>query len=187
GREALLMDSVVMATADITPGVEIKKEFLTMGKVLKENRIQGSFDGAQLDSLIGQTSNQLILKNGQISTVYFKGKDLTLKKKESIFVIKAEWIYMVSSSLRRGDLVEIYGPELIGTYRVAFVKDKEKREVYDTGTMVKNRENFIERTDSTTMIDHIEIICTLWDFQKIKGCAEGMELPGITIVQKEAL
>ncbi|MEG2199842.1 MAG: hypothetical protein RRY25_06115, partial [Anaerovorax sp.] len=97
GREALLMDSVVMATADITPGVEIKKEFLTMGKVLKENRIQGSFDGAQLDSLIGQTSNQLILKNGQISTVYFKGKDLTLKKKESIFVIKAEWIYMVSS------------------------------------------------------------------------------------------
>lgn len=187
GRETLLMDSVVIANVDIVPGVKIEKELLSFGKVLKENRIAGCLEYDQLNQAVGKTANQLILKNSPISTDYFKGKELILREDESVFVLKAEWIHMMSSSLRRGDLVEIYGPELIGAYRVAFVKDQERREVYDTGIMVKNRSNFIERTDSTAMINHIEIICTLADFKKIESSTVGMETPVITIVQKEAV
>lgn len=185
GREALLMDSVVVASVDILPGMEITDALLTSANVLKESRVKGSIDSDHMGSLIGKTANQLTLKNAQLSISYFEEKDMKVQSKESLFVIKADWIDMVSSSARRGDLVEIYGGELLGVYRVAFVKDKEDREITSIGSFVKNADNFVERTDSTAVIDHIEIICTLEEYEKIEAYATGETAPTLVVVQRK--
>ena len=120
---------------------------------------------------------------------YFKDNGFRLKKEETIFVIDPDWIAMRSSSLRRGDIVDIYGSNgagLLGTFQIAFVKDEAEREVKDAGEAVQNHtaSDILDRTDSTSVIDHIEIITTFSEYEKIAACVDGTTSSALIIVQR---
>jgi len=189
GRDAVLMEEIIVAKEDIDAGTKVNRNiFITVG-ISKENKIEGALTQSDIDDLQGKTASQLILKNDQISMKYFMQNEFYLKNNESIFVVDPGWIAMRSSSLRRGDLVDIYGADgrgVIGTFKVAFVKDSTEREIRDTGEEGLNRieNNLLERIDSTSMIDHIEIISTMSKYEELVDCATGVSPTALIIVQK---
>jgi hypothetical protein len=158
--------------------------------------------------LQGKVASQLIAKNDQIIPDYFSDNEFNLKRNESVFVIRPEWIAMRSSALRRGDIVDIYGTNglgLLGTFRIAYVKDEAEREVKNasngsggnvggntgsdagSGSGSGRNGDILARTDSTSVIDHIEIITTYQEYEKLTGSiggADGATPAALIIVQK---
>lgn len=172
GREMILLREVLVARNMIKQGTLVDESMFESRGVPKDNLIEGALKPKDAAILNGKVSAQMIAGNGQISSAYFRENEFYLKEGEAIFVIEPGWIAMRSSSLRRGDVVDIYagnGGECIGSYRVAFVKDEAEREVRDA--MIEGKtyieKEILERTDSTSMIDHIEIITTLGEYEKL--------------------
>lgn len=191
GRDALLMDTVVIANQDIEKGTKISKELLSSMSVLNEYKVKGFVKSNEIQKIYGKVANQRILKNSQISKEYFHRDDFRLHKGQSIYAIKQSWIAMRSSSLRRGDLAEIYilhdGIQQLGTYRIAFVKDNADREVKtvneNTGVR-KNNTEVLDREDSSSTIDHIEIICNVTQYETILNQVQFQLEPSLIIVPK---
>ena len=107
-----------------------------------------------------------------------------MKKGESIFSLKPWWIHSRSSSLRKGDLVDIYdstGKLYCGTFKVAYVKDEEEQEIIDAEG--KKGEELLERKFSTGVINHVEIIAQLHEYEYLRGLAEEQGM-SFLIVQK---
>lgn len=186
GREAILLDAVIVASETIPRGTIITRDMVSQSGVLPENRIYKVVEWAALPKIIGRAALQDILKNSQISIEYLADDDdFYLHGDKSIFVIKPDWIAMRSSSLRRGDWVDIYaGEELnrIGTYRVAFVKDANETEVTDGEG--QKRSGLLDRTASNSLISHIEIIADIREYKKITDHVKG-EGAGLLLVQSQ--
>ena len=189
GREVVLMEPVLVAKEDIAEGKKLRQDmFVTIG-VSDENRIDEALSSKDRYKLEGKISSQLIVKNSQVSEKYLRDETFHIGRKESVYVLDAEWIAMRSSSLRRGDTVDIYGEDgrgLIGTFLVAFVKDEAEREVRDTG--IDNLETIkgelLERTDSSSVIDHIEIIATMDQYLQLISCLSGENSTKLLIIQR---
>lgn len=191
GRDAILMEEVIVAKEDILAGTKIESNMFITNGIPKENKLDGALLPNDIGSLQGKITAQLILKNDQISPKYFREDNFYLDKGESLFVVEPNWIAMRSSALRRGDVVDIYGADgrgVIGTFKVAFVKDNTEREVRDAGDegRIKVEEKLLERTDSTSIIEHIEIITTISEYQELVACATGATPTALIIVQKES-
>lgn len=189
GREAILMDQVLVAKVDIQKGQKVSDNLFLATGVTNENKVDGAMTPRDLGLLQGKVASQLIVKNNQISLKFFQEEYLSLKKNESIYVINSEWIAMRSSSLRRGDQIDIYGEDgrgLIGTFQVAFVKDEAEREVIDAGT--KNgpvkRGGPMDRTNSSSVIHHIEIIATMEQYQALVSSVVGDCATRLLIIQR---
>ena len=91
---------------------------------------------------------------------------------------------MVSSSLRRGDRVHIYGgagKEDLGSYTVAFVKDNADREVKNAEEL-KN-DTPLAREESNYSISSIEIVCTRDAYAQLSDYVGDSEKT-LTIVQE---
>lgn len=163
--------------------------FQTQG-IPKDYILQGALMPDETNMINGKIAKQLIPQNNQIVMKYFENNALKIKKDESIFVIDPDWIAMRSSSLRRGDMVDVYGSNgdgLLGTFQVAFVKDQAEREVKDVAEgssqhVVKG--DILSRTDSTSVIDHIEIITTFSEYGKIADYVGGVTPSALIIVQR---
>lgn len=189
GRDIILMEPVLVAKEDIAEGEKIRPDmFVTVG-ISGENCIDKVLSPGDVSKLEGKISSQLILKNSQISERYFQEEDFFIDQKESLYVINSDWIAMRSSSLRRGDTVDIFGEDgrgLIGTFQIAFVKDEAEREVYDSGSdnLTMIRSDFLERTDSSAVIDHIEIIATMAQYQQLVSCISGENPTRLLIIQR---
>ncbi len=214
GREAILMEEVLVAKEDIAKGSKILEKDLVAWKVLKGNKVSGGISPEQLDQIKGKELKLSLIKNQQISAKFFEKEEMELRENQSYFVIKEPWIEMRSSVLRRGDTVEIFGrtpqdiwgeitertpleqerqealePEghnliSLGQYKIAFVKDSAEREVHTTDEMGVVKTQHGERLDSTSVIQHIEVICTLEEYLKIKQVGESWDMPSLTIVQR---
>lgn len=187
GREAVLMDTVIVASETIPAGTVITRDLLSPSGVLEQNRIAGSLDWESLPKVIGQVAMQDIIKNAQVSEMYLDDDDFYLRSHESIFVIHPEWIAMRSSSIRRGDWVDIYegaALEKIGTYRVAFVKDANETEVTDGER--RSKSNSLDRTVSSSPVSHIEIITDISEYKKIAETVRDSQA-GLLLVQKQAV
>jgi hypothetical protein len=187
GREAILLDTVIVASETIPAGTVITRDRLSPSGVLEQNRIKGSLDWESLHKIIGQVALQDIIKKAQVSEEYLADNDFYLRSYQSIFVIHPEWIAMRSSSIRRGDWIDIYegsGHEKIGTYRVAFVKDVNETEVTDGEG--RSESNSLDRIVSTSPISHIEIIADISEYRKITDAAQGGEA-GLLLIQKQAV
>ena len=111
---------------------------------------------------------------------------------------------MRSSALRRGDIVYIYGTNglgLLGTFRIAYVKDEAEREVKNAGEGSESNAgggagygsesdtggDILARMDSTSVIDHVEIITTYQEYERLAGSvggADGATPAALIIVQK---
>ncbi|HWQ78921.1 MAG TPA: SAF domain-containing protein, partial [Anaerovoracaceae bacterium] len=196
GRETITTEEVLVAKEEIHKGALVTGAMLTAKGVPKTGLLEGALVPRDLDLIQGKVAAQLIAKNGQIIMDYFRDDTFYLEQDESIFVIDPGWIAMRSSALRRGDAVDIYGSSgvgLLGTFRVAYVKDEAEREVKDAGTEVggtgagNTGSSILERPDSTSVIDHIEIITTFREYEelvnRVSG-ADGTTPAALIIVQR---
>ncbi|MGI6728150.1 MAG: hypothetical protein ACOX4P_06275 [Anaerovoracaceae bacterium] len=184
GREMVLTEQFLVARETILPGTVVTPDHFTQAKILEENKIEGALKPHKINEIVGKAAVQRIVKNDQIVTEYFSEDSFSLKNGESVFVIKPEWISMRSSSLRRGDWIDIYTDRensLIGTYRVAYVKDSNEVEVRDSGE--GSGQYVLGRSDGTSIINHIEIITDLSGYQKILREIE-TNGSGLILVQK---
>lgn len=189
GREELLMREVLVAQEDIAAGEKCSADLFKTVKLPRETLLADGLSAAELPRFEGKVSTVRILKHSQISASYFRQDPFSLKEGEAVFPLKPEWISMRSSALRRGDLVDLYGTGasgLIGTYRIAFVKDDAEREIRDAGTgeVPLIKQDVLDRTDSTSTISHIEIMATVDEYQHILSYVEGESPNFLMIVQR---
>lgn len=167
GREAIIYKEIIVAASDIQEGSIITNNMISTKAFQKDNTISNAITKDKINSILGKKAKHNISQNAQITEDFFYCNEFYLKENESIYVIKPEWIYSMSASIRRGDRVSIYTfeeLEKIGTYQVAFVKDNNDREVK---TVESNSDALLERTDGSSMIHYIEIICDITEYQKI--------------------
>ena len=191
GREALLTEEVLVAATRIPQGAEVSLEMLKPASVLTDNLAEGALTPEDMDRIQGKTAAFSIPAGSQITADYFRENPLFLQGSQSIFALNPEWITMRSSSLRRGDLVEIYEDQshiLLGTFHVAFVKDSTESEVRNIEGPAPDA--ILERTEATSVISHVEIIATTEEYFRIKESlrpsAENPDInPGLILVQKE--
>lgn len=178
GREAVMTDLVLVAGEEIPEGAAVNAGMFIERGVPKTNLLKGALTPEDAAMIQGRVASQFIAKNGQIIMEYFRDDEFCLKSDESIFVIDPNWIAMRSSSLRKGDVVDIYGSSgsrLIGTYRVAYVKDESEREVKNAGDEASGNKgaDILDRPDGTSVIDHIEIITTYREYENLVNCVNG--------------
>lgn len=184
GREAVMTVEVLVAREDIREGERVSGGMFTARGIPKTSLLEEALTPGDLGLIQGKMAAQLIAKNGQIIMDYFRDDVFRLKGGESVFVIDPGWISMRSSALRRGDVVDIYGSNglgFLGTYRIAYVKDSSEREVRDAGAETAGSggngrsagNGILDRPDSTSIIDHIEIISTIREYEYLADCVSG--------------
>lgn len=172
GREATLYEKVVVAAKDIQPGVKVTEELLIEKPFIKDTIIKGSVTKNEAKNILNKIAKQYIPENSQVVEKFFFEDNFHLKDNESIFKIPASWIASRSASIRRGDLIQILnGEESLGIFRVAFVKDAEEREIVSA----ENQQfaGVLERTDSSGIINNIEIITTLEKYNELSEIVNG--------------
>ncbi len=185
GRNQVMLDEVVVLTKGIPRGTRLAEEHLSKGRVLKESRVEGSVSWQDADKVIGKYLTVDMGKKAQLSNNFIAEKWIQSDAEQSIFVIPAPWIYMKSSSLRRGDWAEIIdsnGQRSFGSYRIAFVKDSSGAEVTDE--IPNEKDDPLERLSGSAPVDHVEIIANLDEYENLYNAvvSEGAML---LIVQRE--
>jgi hypothetical protein len=187
GRENILDVKVVVANADIMRGMKITDDMLTEKSFARDTVITDAMRIKDKEKIVGQVAKQNIPKNGQINQSFLYKDNFYVGKGQSIYKIPADWIDNRSASIRRGDTIQIYaGDLLVGEYLVAFVKDKEEREV--TSTESQWYSEALDRTNSTGVISNIEIIATMAEYKELYKVAvynpDSLVTQKLLIVQK---
>ena len=174
GRDIVTTKKVLVASENISAGDIINSKMLAIANVMPDTIISGALTPDKFHKINGKEAKQDIVKNQQISDVFFGEPASKIHDKRSPYVIKAEWIDSRSSSLRRGDFVKIYnrdGSFYLGEFEVVFVKDVGEKEVTDIsfeGARIGNTEIDIQnRMNSNGIISHLEILTELREYQKI--------------------
>jgi hypothetical protein len=169
GRNMVYEKEIVTAADDINQGDILTEENTVVKGIGKDYIVNGAVAAADVGDVLGKRAVQYIPAGNQISTDFLTGEDnIVLKPDESIYCIDESMIGMVSSSLRRGDRVHIYGgagKEDLGSYTVAFVKDSADREVKNA-EVLKN-DVPLDRESSNYTISRIEIVCTRDDYASL--------------------
>lgn len=189
GRETILLEEVLVAKEEIKRGTIVDSSMFIPKGVPKDNMLEEALIPGDMTLVKGKVTSQLIAKNAQILVKYFKDNDFSLDQDESIFVIDSSWVAMRSSALRRGDLVDIYGSNgsgILGTFRIAYVKDASEREVRNAVEETEGgaASDILNRTDSTSVIDHIEIISTFRAYENLVNVVNGITPAALIIVQR---
>jgi len=189
GRETILLEEVLVAKEEIKKGTMVDSSMFIPNGVPKTNMLEEALTPGDMALIQGKVASQLIAKNDQILVKYFRDNEFYLDRDESIFVIDPGWVAMRSSALRRGDIVDIYGSNglgLLGTFRIAYVKDEAEREVRNAAEETERAaaNDILERTDSTSVIDHIEIISTFREYEDLVNCVIGITPAALIIVQR---
>lgn len=168
GRNEILLDEVIVYAQALARDTKIEKHHLAKAKVLKDNRVEGSVDWADVQQVIGKYLTSDVGKKAQVTSKFLREDVQTLEDDQSIFAIPGSWIEMKSSSLRRGDKAEIFesqGLESFGIFSIAFVKDSGGSEVVDE--YISDRGGALERWMGSAPVDHLEIIGKLSDYQSL--------------------
>lgn len=172
GRERFFTEEALYAKHEIKKGELINAGMLKAGRISHENLVQGAVGMNEIKDVVGKIAEFNIPENCQLSKSMFSKRDFFIGKGRAIFVIPQEWIYMRSSSLRKGDKIDIYSLSQrakIGKFSVAFVKDNVDREITDlNGT----KKELLNRDSTSGVIDHIEIICNEDVYSKIRALCQ---------------
>lgn len=174
------MVDVLVAKEDIEKGEVLSEKHVQEVKIMKENLIEGALDSEAWKYLKGKVTNQYIPKNAQVSEKMVLSKDDVMKENQSVYVLKDYWIHARSSSLRKGDKVDIYdynGERYLGTYTVAYVKDEGEQEVVTT--QESSGKDVLQRDFSSGVIGNVEIIAQLHEYEDIRRIVEE---EGITLL-----
>jgi len=173
GRAMLLMEDVLVAERDVKEGEHFDPGIFRVESAPSGSLVDKAVKPKDAVSLSGMETAADIVKGAQLSHRYFRDPDDAPKPDTSCFVIRNEWIYMCTSSVRRGDEVMITsadGRTILGTYPVAYVKDSEGREVTDASSGVYSFTDSggeSDRVNTSAPIHHIEIECELNDYRRI--------------------
>lgn len=184
GRNLLMSDSVMTAARNIERGEIVRAEDFVETEEAKENIIVAAVTGKSLSKIEGKAAKQFIPGKSQVTAEMFENPENLQEEGKSIFMIKSGWIDSRSSSLRKGDIVELYnssGAMYYGTFRLAYVKDEKEQEVVSAEG--SSGDEILQRENGTAVIDHIEIIASLEEYCMLRKAAEE-ELVTFLIVQK---
>lgn len=184
GREEFMMEKVLVAKEDIHKGMKAERDLFIEINATKESVMQNAYVRNDFAKIDGHEVKQFIPKNSQISKAFFVGKEKGITIDNTIFPIKEDWIQFRSSSLRKGDTIELYdakGDFFIGTFQVAFVRDANEQEVTSMDGSLDGE--ILERGSATSVISFVEIVASLEAYKQIVQYAEeGMKF---LIVQRE--
>ena len=161
GRERIVTTRVLIANDNIEQGEIITKQMLSTANAMPDTIISGALRPDELYMIEGREAAQMIAKNQQISDLYLCEPNESVESQLSPFLIKSEWIDSRSSSLRRGDVVELYsrdGSCFLGDFEVLFVKDAGDKEVTDAV-------NEAGRTHGNGIVDHMEILTDIEEYK----------------------
>ena len=187
GRDMLYETELAVASGDIKQGELITEKNVDARGIRSDYVMSGAVKAERMADIMGKKAKQYIPKGGQISADFLTDEnDIVLKDGESVYCISSDMIGMVSSSLRRGDRVHIYGgagKEDLGSYTVAFVKDDSDREVKNASEL-KN-DTPLARESSNYTISSIEIVCTRDAYSRLSEYVDTSEKT-LTIVQEVA-
>lgn len=194
GRDKIMTEKVLVACVDILQGDILAEEMLSVASVIPESVISGAMKPEEIKKALGKKASQTIIKNQQISRYQLGDPVEREKDKRSPYLIKGDWIDSMSSSLRRGDKIEIYnrdGQVYLGDYEVLYVKDAQDKEITDIisedlsyVTQGRRESGIRDRAYGNGVVDHIEILAELNHYQKILAFVDAME-EKLLIVQKE--
>ncbi len=184
GREQFIMESVMVAKDNIEKGRVIKESDFIEIRSMSESTVPGAITPKSLYQIKGFVANQYIPKLSQVVPKMFTEKGQILGEGKSIFPIKDIWIDSRSSSLRKGDVIDIFSEEgsvYMGTYPIAYVKDENEQEVVNTEN--NPSDEILQRHFSSSVIAHVEIIADLEEYKKIRDVAEEQNIK-LLIIQK---
>ena len=186
GRQTYQQVQVPVASVDILQGDKLDGEMVKVIYLDKSSIVKGALLEKDIPQIIDYRATQFIPANSQIVASFFKKNDTSLAENKSVFSIPNSWIFSRSSTLRKGDWIEIYGEgEMLyfGKYQIAFVKDQSENEIENLeGPFIKK--NILERTAGTGIIHHIELCCTLEDYCTLLEHVTKTGM-GILLVQRE--
>lgn len=188
GREQLIMNSVMVAKNNIQRGSVITEQDFIEIKNISESTIPGAITPKTFYKIQGFVAQQYIPKYSQVISKMFIKKDKLLLDGYSIFPIKDVWIGSRSSSLRKGDTIDLFdekGQLYVGTFKIAYVKDSNEQEVVETERNLSN--DILQRNFSSSTISHVEIIASLEEYQKIWNLAEEQGVKFLLIQRGEGL
>lgn len=178
GRELFLSREVLVAARDISVGENLKADDFKSIGVTKNAVMKDAFTEQDLARLKGRVARGFIAKGQQINARHIQDAREHVDGR-SFFLLKPEWIYSRSSSLRKGDTVRIvsaFTKEDFGEFEVAFVKDLNEKEIVDMssdgGSVAVEVPEHRERSNPVNIPDHVEILASLDDYNRISECAE---------------
>ena len=132
GRDRIMTQKVLIAHENIKKGDIITKQMLSVAGAMPETVVAGAFRPDEINKALGKEAAQAISENQQISDILLRAPEEKAVDDLSPYLIKGDWIDSRSSSLRRGDVIEIYcrdGSRCLGEYEVLFVKDSNDKEI----------------------------------------------------------
>lgn len=174
GRKAILYDTAYVAAVDIKAGDEITLDKLTEREFLRQNIIKNAIKTTNEAEFEGKIVKQYIPAGSQISSEFIYSDDFYIDENQSLFVIPETWISSRSSSIRRGDIIEVWvegAKYKVGEYRVAFVKGEKEAEIVNIDE--QEYADPLDRTNPTAVTTHIEIIAEIGDYKTLYEIATG--------------
>jgi hypothetical protein len=187
GRELVTMDEVLVAKSDIGEGGVLSADMFKTVRVPRGATVSAAVRPANADGIEGKVTEQPIFKGMQLSSKQFVEKRGDDGPALSLFVIRSEWIYMCSSSLRGGDRIRLVtkdGETDFGEFSVAYVKDIDGKEVKSVGESALSSEDTPTRTAASNP-DHLEILCDFETYLDIRERAEIDPSPVLVVIGKE--
>ena len=194
GRDRIMTIKVLAAGEDIMKGDIITKQMLSTVSSMPETAVAGAFRPDEINKALGKEALMPIAENQQITDALLRAPEEKAADDLSPFLIKSEWIDSRSSSLRRGDIIEIYsrdGSSGFGQFEVLFVKGNDDKEIIETGyeDAAAGRRagqgiGIRDRVHGSGIIDHIEILTGLDEYREILKFIDNTK-DKLLIVQKE--
>ena len=160
GREAFQEDIILVASINMEKGHIMDEKDVEEVSLSRKLVPEKALRSSDFEKIKDMEAKQFIPKNSPLVLGYFEKPETRIKEGHSLFTVFSEWIFSRSSTLRSGDTIDIYKKSdllLLGTYKVACVKNHEDKEVKSS------KENSGE--ESTGIIHHIEVECTLEDYE----------------------
>ncbi len=187
GREAVLYKDVVTAALPIEKGTALTWDMIKTEKVPAHLLVEGGLSEEMVSEYLGKKANIRIPEGLPLSSLWFYQDKELMPQGSSIYVIPSEWIFSMSSSLRKGDTVTLLGRQPseadYGDYEVAFVKDQQGREVTELSGLSQERP--LSRTEPSAPPASMEIIATKQQYSRLAAAASGGET--FTAVHKEEI
>lgn len=203
GNEQLSTIPVLVAAQNIEKGtlIDTNKHF-TIQKINTKYLLANSLKENDKIILTGKVAKQYIPKNAQIIKDYFDESGFVLTEGEVVFKIPNNWIYVIPSTIRRGDKIFIYeidsnidknlnvpiktNEEGISTANnnLLNIRLSSNEPILETTVLyVKDSSNNEvkdisdkERLDATSGVSSIEIGCTKEEIEILeKKISEGMK------------
>jgi hypothetical protein len=185
GRQNYQQVEIPVTSVDILKGEKLGQQMIKTVFLDKDTIVGGALMEKDMDQLFDNRATQFIPANSQVVRGYFESANSSLTKNRSVFSLPTSWIFSKSSTLRKGDWVEIYGEDIcyFGRYQIAFVKDQSDVEIENPeGPYIEK--NILERTVSTGFIHHVELYCTLEDYSCLLDYVKATGM-GFLLVQRE--